>query len=458
MRSKIINGLSLLLTIPFIFTILIVPAGADSNAEVLMPYKQFSLIEASEPVIPKYPLGNDFSLAEEGEALARFDEWWNAKYEQLTAFIPNLDKVQSFTRNSMKFFFDNVGDSNAVYSPINIWFYLQLLSILTEGNSRKQVLDAMGLDAEFSSYNDKDLLYKALYWNDGRSVWHPAFSLWLDRQIHLSDALAKNLATNHHTSVFQGPMGENVYDEAFHAWLNEKTNSLMQDIVNDLGFDRSTSISLCTSLYLRCPWSLPFDKDSTYQDIFYSHEGEINVDYMMKEESGGTIYQGDGFSSVIMDLQDGGYVTLVLPDSDKDINDILISEELFAFLFASREWANTKSGRVKISMPKIDIMTAMPLKKSLLQLGVVDIFDAVKAEFSKDISFVDNFALNSVDQYSRLIMNEDGVEAASIIVSDVSSMQVAAEEEIEFILNRPFIFAVFSETNIPLFFGIYNTA
>lgn len=55
-------------------------------------------------------------------------------------------------------------------------------------------------------------------------------------------------------------------------------------------------------------------------------------------------------------------------------------------------------------------------------------------------------------------MNDYGTEAASIIVSDGSSLRVASEEEIEFILNRPFIFAVFSETDIPLFIGIYNTA
>ena len=457
MASEIKRFFCVLLIILVTLTPLISSAIGESNVEVLMPYDQFSLIEAPKPDIPNYPFSDNHTLAEESEAVIRFNEWWNAKYEQQAAALPNLEEVQSFTRNSAEFIFANIGNSNVLYSPISIWFYLELLSNLTEGNSRQQVFRAMGLNEGSKLYNADDALYKGLYWDDGFSIWRPASSLWIDQRIHLSDALVENLVTNHHTSVFQGLMGEDAYDEAFRAWLNEQTNSLMRDIVKNLRLDPTTGISLCTSLYLRCSWSLPFSRDATYQDVFYTPDGEAVVDFMKKEESGGTVYQGAGFSSVIIDLQDGGYVTLVLPDLNKGIEDILASEELYDFLFACREWGNAKNGRVKIFLPKLDIMIAMPLKQTLMRMGVVDVFDPEKVEFSSDISSDDSLALSSVDQYSRLVMNEDGIEAASIMVSDGSSLRIASEEEIEFTLNRPFLFTVFSETSIPLFIGVCNT-
>ena len=453
MERKIARILCLLLIVSLALISMMAFADAGSNMEVHMPYERFSIIEASEPDIPEYPFRDDHTLAEGEGGIKRFDEWWNAKFRQQTADVPDPDEVRSFTRRTASALFANVGDANILYSPINIWFYLDLLSNLTAGNSRAQILRALGVD----TVSAEDALYKALYWDDGRTVWRPASSIWIDQRVHLTEALAEALAANHHASVFQGPMGGDGYDEALRAWLNEQTNGLLKDLISDLGFDRQTGISLCTSLYLRCPWSLPFDKDATYRDVFYSPDGETTAEFMRKEESGGTVYRGNGFSSVMLDLQDGGYVTLILPDPDRSIEDTLRSDGLFDFLFARREWPNAKNGRIKLSLPKLDIMAAMPLQETLARMDVTDVFDPEKAEFSSDISSDDRLVLSSVEQYSRLIMNEDGVEAASIIVSDAMALRIASEDEIEFILNRPFLFSVFSETNIPLFIGVYNT-
>ena len=457
MLSRNKGTLASLLIIAILCISLVGLAELETIVEEQMPYKQFSLIEAQEPVIPHYPFGDNTSLIEKGEPLPSFQDWWAAKNDKQETINTYREKMQSFTKNSARFFLANESDSNMVYSPVNIWICLELLSGITESNSRKQVMNLLGLDPETQTIIDDEDLYKALYWDDGFSVCRPAASIWINQRTHFSDSLLSKLAYKYHTSVFQGPMGEDSFNEAFQTWMNKQTNGLLKEVVNNLCFDRETAISLSTSLYVQRSWSLPFNKLETYTGIFYSAEGETEADFMRKEEGGGTVYRGDVFLSIIMDLQDGGYVTLVLPDLGKSVEEVLESDVFFDFLFSGVEWSNVKKGRIKISMPKVDILAATPLKNMFTHMGVTDIFDSAKAMFSSEINCDDDLKLEPIEQYSRLIMNEDGVEAASMIVSSPISFQIPIEEEIDFILNRPFIFAVFSETNIPLFVGVYNT-
>lgn len=445
----------LLLTIAILCPSLSGFAETENIVEEQMPYRQFFVAEAQEPTIPQYPFAYDQSSEGENEALPSFEEWWTAKNQQQQITLPYLENIRTFTKNSARYVLSGSDSMNLLYSPINTWNYLELISSISEGSSRAQVLNLLGIDPEADMADDA--LYRALYWDDGFSVCHPASSIWVNQRTALSEALLSKLAEKNHTSVFQGPMGEDVFDAAFQSWLNKQTNGLLKEVVNDLGFDDMTTISLCSSLYYRTSWSLPFNKDNTDSDVFYSAKGEKEAIFMRKEEGGGSVYLGAGFSSVIMDLQDGGYAAFVLPDIENSVEGVLQSEELFDFLFSGVEWPTVNKGRIRISMPKVDILAAVPLADLFARMGVADIFDPEKAEFSNDIISEDKLELTSVDQYSRLIMNEEGVEAASIIVSDSASFRIPNEKEIDFILNRPFVFAIFSETNIPLFIGVYNT-
>ena len=437
--------ISMLLTI----TIVALTSFAETSMEARMTYEQFTLSEASIPDTPRSPFLDGSDLADD-EALANYNAWWSAKFDRQMSELPNLDRVRDFARISARIMLDGDGATNTLCSPANLWIYFNLLSNLTAGDSRAQILRAMGSDA------GTDAVYNALYWDDGQSVCRPAASLWLDRRTTLSDALADRFAAQLHTSVFQGPMGETAYDEAFRAWLNEQTNGLLSTYVEGLSLNPATGLALCATVYLRCAWSQPFDPADTSPEVFHSPNGDCTVDFMHKTQTGGAVCLGEGFSAALLDLQDGGYVTLVLPDPDRSVGDILLSDELFDCVFAGREWDDVQRGRVKLSMPRIDVMAVTPLTQTMAQMGVTDVFDPDLAVFSEEIRSEGRLALSAVDQYARLIMNEDGVEAASMIVSDGALLPGDAQE-IEFTLDRPFLFMVFSDTNVPVFMGIFKT-
>lgn len=55
-----------------------------------------------------------------------------------------------------------------------------------------------------------------------------------------------------------------------------------------------------------------------------------------------------------------------------------------------------------------------------------------------------------------MTLDENGVEAAAITVSFEGGLLRPPENEIDFLLNRPFLYAVMSEKGIPLLVGVYH--
>ena len=105
-------------------------------------------------------------------------------------------------------------------------------------------------------------------------------------------------------------------------------------------------------------------------------------------------------------------------------------------------------------MPRVDILAQTPMNDALTRLGVTDVFDPDRVAFSNGLTSDHALSLTAIDQYARLIMDETGTEAASIILSDALALPEFEQDEIDFVLDRPFLFGVFSETNVPLFIGV----
>ena len=65
--------------------------------------------------------------------------------------------------------------------------------------------------------------------------------------------------------------------------------------------------------------------------------------------------------------------------------------------------------------------------------------------------------VSGLDQYSRLVMDEEGVEAAAITFAPLlGALWEDESETIDFTLDRPFLFAVEDSHGLPLFMGVID--
>ena len=104
-----------------------------------------------------------------------------------------------------------------------------------------------------------------------------------------------------------------------------------------------------------------------------------------------------------------------------------------------------------ISFPRFEVKYEADLVEPMKGLGITDIFDSNKADFSKMTS--SDIFINLLKQSSRIKVDEKGCEAAvSTIVSGMTGDPYA--EKVEFNMNRPFAFLIKEEsTGTILFMG-----
>jgi len=97
----------------------------------------------------------------------------------------------------------------------------------------------------------------------------------------------------------------------------------------------------------------------------------------------------------------------------------------------------------------------MERARSLKGLGVTDVFDPAVSDFSP---MTDDTAayLSQAQHAARVAVDEEGVTAAAYTVMMMCGAAAPPEEEVDFVLNRPFVFAITGTDGLPLFVGIVH--
>ena len=143
----------------------------------------------------------------------------------------------------------------------------------------------------------------------------------------------------------------------------------------------------------------------------------------------------------------------ILPDEGYTTADVLTDGQ-YMQLVLQQDWENEKWMKVNLSVPKFDVTSTIDLKSGLQELGVTDVFNESAANFSEITGDVPIF-LTAANQSVRVQIDEEGVKAAAYIELPGAGSPMPPEEIIDFVLDRPFLFAITS-SSIPLFMGTVN--
>ena len=392
---------------------------------------------------------------------AIFDAWRTDQLAQRNQPKGYADSLKAFFGRSTREFLSGAGAENRVCSPLNVYMALAMLAEITGGESRQQILNLLNAGDLDSLRTQAGQVWNAHYCADGASASLLANSLWLDAELDYDPDAVKTLADSYYASVYQGELGSAETDKALQDWLNEQTGGLLKDQVKDIGLDAQTVLALVSTIYFRAKWRTEFNAANNTKDIFYAPSGSRPVTYMNQTLLYGPYYWGEDFGAVCLNLENGGStwdsssMWLILPDEGLTPEDILASgNALSMILNADSREENSKSVKVNLSLPKFDVYADMKLNESLQALGVTDVFTG-RADFSPILPDVDCW-LNSVEHAARVKIDEEGVEAAAYTVMMVAGASMPPVEEIDFVLNRPFLFLITSSDNLPLFAGVVN--
>jgi serine protease inhibitor len=112
---------------------------------------------------------------------------------------------------------------------------------------------------------------------------------------------------------------------------------------------------------------------------------------------------------------------------------------------------------VHLSVPKFDVSADLNLMSGLEQLGIRKAMSYEQADFSTLCDNPDGHIwLGRAQQGIRVAIDEDGLTGAAYTILVAPNDGAPLMEEIDFVLDRPFLFVVESSDGLPLFTGIVN--
>ena len=253
-------------------------------------------------------------------------------------------------------------------------------------------------------------------------------------------------------------MGSPAYDALLQDWINEQTGNLLREQAAGVHMDAETVLSLVTTLYFQAGWEDKFWDAATGDGLFHSPEGEETVSFMHKSETR-HYFWGEHFGAVGLEMENGGDMWLLLPEEGTSPEELARDEELMDFLLCRDKfsWDRQQLLTVNLSLPKFDVSADLRLEEALQDLGVRDVFLPGTADFSPLTDDAENLAVSQVRHAARVRIDEEGCEAAAYTVISVEVTGAAPpEEELDFVLDRPFLFVVTNGAGLPLFVGVVN--
>ncbi|MDY7394653.1 serpin family protein [Aureibaculum sp. 2210JD6-5] len=281
--------------------------------------------------------------------------------------------------------------------------------------------------------------------NSSGSTFNIANSLWIENNFPVKDNFVDLNKQFYDAKVesldFKDPKSVDIINN----WVADKTQQKIPTIIDAI--DPGMVLFAINALYFKSDWKYTFKEENTHKQPFYPENGTAADVDMMNMEQDLSFLSNDLFSSVILPYKNDKYkMMLFIPNEGKNVSDI--SAKMDQESWDSWLGQYYEAG-VSLSMPKFTFDYETMLNDALKNLGLgVAFTDA--ADFSglsdrpTKISFV--------KQKTFIEVNEKGTEAAAVTAVGIET--TSAGQNIQLMLNRPFLFLITEKnTNSICFIG-----
>lgn len=388
-----------------------------------------------------------------------FELWIGQQRARWEAQEDCRGELDGFFSRVMGQFLTGEKGKNKIVSPLNLYMALAMLAETTDGESRGQILDLLGAESTEALREQVDSVWKGTYRNDGSVAAVLANSLWLREDMEYAQSTMDTLAEDYHASSFQGTMGSEAMDQALRDWIDEQTGGLLKEQSQGLFLDPETVLALVSTVYFKDMWDQKFREENTELGVFHAPGGDVKRDFLHQTFWDEAVYRGSRFTAVRKRFQDEGWMWLILPDKgtapEKLAEDAEVAQ-LLSGAWSGPDEEHYRYAEIELSMPEFDVSSDLELSEGLKALGVTDVFDDTRADFSPMLGEGGAF-VNRVEHAARVMVDEEGCAgAAYTVIAVYGSAGPREREKVAFTLDRPFLFAVQNEAYLTLFAGVVN--
>lgn len=378
----------------------------------------------------------------------------NQFYQELGLFSGKLAKVC----------LDNLeSEKNVVMSPASIFSALALVAECTNGNTRKEILDAIGMSYDvleknyarfYQSLNEKEQ-------STNKIKSKLTNSLWLNKNYIFKEDCLSSLASKYFCYSHSVDYSDIDYVSKYISdFIAKQTNNFLKP---PLQLDDAIVFLLLNTLYIKDAWNA-LGNDLKYTDKEYQfkdYNNQIISRQFLKGDYkiGRAIYK-ENYKQFYTKTNEYT-LTFIVPQNGNTIEEVFTSEVISnvrnnEYIFSNHlsEKDQLETYYTRCLFPEFSAESILPLKNIFLSLGVQDLFDWMYADFTNISS--DKLVCSNATHYAKLVVDKKGIEGAAATIIEVAPGSTPPEKEIyeDFLVDESFGFVITNSRGVNLFSGI----
>ena len=297
-----------------------------------------------------------------------------------------------------------------------------------------------------------------------------ANALWVDTSATLQPPFAHWAADRFDATVRTQALHTQQFVSDLNRWADRETNGAIPKLRDD-PFGDSVKVVLVNAVYFKGRWLEPFDSSLTENRPFTTAGGARVTSPAMERTANFGYRQGSRYRTVRIPYAAGlTAMYVVLPDSGVRAERLLDGLERSGWPIPN---TRTESRTVHVQLPRLHVVQATDLRPPFTALGMGILFDSARADFSGLVvrrpnqppfcpplssgvylGICTRYRIAEATQNAYLDVDESGTVAAAVTSIGVEIEISGAIVPTEFIVDRPFLFALRDErTGALLFVG-----
>jgi serpin B len=397
-----------------------------------------------------------------------YDMWQSVYSDEFADFAR---KVTAFS-NKMAIAIGAKQDENTAVSPISIFMALSMATECADGDTRQELLDAMGITYDELNANIRPLCYvcnQVLCSSESASnkdcnLIKCVNSLWLQDGLNVKDNGINALTTKYYADLFKMDFENSDVNELITSYISNETNGFLRP---DLQITPEVVMILMNVVYLRESWK-DFGEELEFTNNKYNFTSYDNTTKSIKLLQGcyyekGKVVETEKFRKFYTTTNSGLTLTFFVPKDGYTLDDIYTTDVLndnTPYVYTDEDSNPNVKYRfhTRCLFPEYKAEYDNNIADVISQLGVQKFFSSSQCDFSHLTD--DNVCCGIIRHIAKLEVTSKGIEGAAVTAEMMFGSNIDEEvwEDVleDFVVDRNFAY-ILSKDDVPIFTGAVKT-
>ena len=384
-------------------------------------------------------------------------------------------RYREFSVKDLRYSLDE--NDNEIISPLSFYYAMAILANAADGKTKAEIENALGMTVD--DLNNFLSEMEQTYQSETFKYFNKANALWFNTDLgQLKQDYVSVINQYYGDSINEGSFADRKkIVEAVNKWSASHTDGSINSIIDESDLNDESFFLILNALTGGGYWDCPFDVSETRFQKFYSRDGSNGLVEMMHRTEFG-YWSDEKSEGFVKELDSGVGFVAILPKEEIDIYDYINQMDADTIIhFMENVRYQDEVGTVKekvgdreyetllvdehytnLYFPKYQFEKEYDLNRTLLKMGLADIFDANACDFSKMADGA--LYVQQAKQKCTIEVDEEKAVATAVTLIEggkgAGGYQVRETIYHDVVFNRPFLFAMYVGREFPIFLGVVS--